>query len=372
MVLDISARKSLEAALQAERDRLDALLTNVGDAVMVTDPKGTIEYVNPGWERLNGYTAEEALGKTPRLIQSGHHPSDFYVDMWETINSGRTWRGEVVNLHKDGSFYDAALTITPVLSETSEVINFVGVLHDISSLKQLDRIKDQFVSDVSHELRTPLTNICLYLDLLKRTVNDPDRAARYLETLTRESERLTNLINDLLSLSSLTADAVAFEPITLDINHLLKGLVEDRSTLAASRGLNLTMAADESIPKITGDERMLTQVFNNLLTNAMNYTSDGGRISLRTYARSRTDRQWVVVEVEDNGLGIPPDEITMIFRRFYRGRASQNTSVAGTGLGLPICKEIIDRHNGRITVESDGVPGRDSRFFVWLPSSDEK
>lgn len=372
MVLDISARKSLEAALQAERDRLDALLTNVGDAVMVTDPKGTIEYVNPGWERLNGYTAEEALGKTPRLIQSGHHPPDFYVDMWETINSGRTWRGEVVNLHKDGSFYDAALTITPVLSETSEVINFVGVLHDISSLKQLDRIKDQFVSDVSHELRTPLTNICLYLDLLKRTVNDPDRAARYLETLTRESERLTNLINDLLSLSSLTADAVAFEPITLDINHLLKGLVEDRSTLAASRGLNLTMTADESIPKITGDERMLTQVFNNLLTNAMNYTSDGGRISLRTYARSRTDRQWVVVEVEDNGLGIPPDEITMIFRRFYRGRASQNTSVAGTGLGLPICKEIIDRHNGRITVESDGVPGRGSRFFVWLPSSEEK
>jgi len=210
------------------------------------------------------------------------------------------------------------------------------------------------------------------LDLLKRTVNDPDRAARYLETLTRESERLTNLINDLLSLSSLTADAVAFEPITLDINHLLKRLVEDRSTLAASRGLNLTLATDESIPNITGDERMLTQVFNNLLTNAMNYTSDGGRISLRTYTRSRADHKWVVVEVEDNGLGIPPDEITMIFRRFYRGRASKETSIAGTGLGLPICKEIIDRHNGRITVESDGVPGRGSRFFVWLLSSDEK
>lgn len=372
MMFDISARKSLEAALQTERDRLDALLTNVGDAIMVTDPNGIIEYVNPGWERLNGYSAEEALGQTPRLIQSGHHSEDFYTDMWEAINSGRTWRGEVVNLHKDGSFYDAALTITPVLNDAGEVINLVGVQHDISALKELDRIKDQFVSDVSHELRTPLTNICLYLDLLKRTRDDPDKTARYLETLTRESERLTNLINDLLSLSSLNADAVAFEPATLDIIQILKGLVEDRGPLAASRDLNLTLETDGEIPKLTGDERMLIQVFNNLLTNAMNYTSDGGRIALRAYKRTWAKRKWVVVEVEDNGLGIPPDEITMIFRRFYRGRASQKTSIPGTGLGLPICKEIIDRHNGRITVESDGVPGRGSRFFVWLPSLDNK
>jgi signal transduction histidine kinase len=117
---------------------------------------------------------------------------------------------------------------------------------------------------------------------------------------------------------------------------------------------------------------MLIQVFNNLLTNAMNYTSDGGRITLRAHKRSWAKRKWVVVEVEDNGLGIPPDEITMIFRRFYRGRASQKTSIPGTGLGLPICKEIIDRHNGRITVESDGVPGRGSRFSVWLPSLDNE
>ncbi|UCF61746.1 MAG: PAS domain S-box protein, partial [Anaerolineaceae bacterium] len=235
LVFDISERKSLEAALRAERDRLDALLTNIGDAVMVTDPNGMIEYVNQSWERLNGYSAEEALGETPRLIRSGNHSEDFYAEMWETITNGRTWRGEVVNARKDKTQYDAALTITPVLDESGKVINFVGVQHDISALKELDRIKSQFVSDVSHELRTPLTNIRLYLDLLGRSTEDPARVTRYLMTLSRESERLANLIDDLLSLSRLDAEAIPFKPTAVDINELLAGLVEDRHTLASNR-----------------------------------------------------------------------------------------------------------------------------------------
>ncbi|HEY42698.1 MAG TPA: GAF domain-containing protein [Anaerolineae bacterium] len=367
LVFDISERKALEAALRAERDRLDALLTNIGDAVMVTDRNGVIEYVNQSWERLNGYSAEEALGKTPSLIRSGHHSEDFYAEMWETITSGRTWRGEVLNARKDGTQYDAALTITPVLNESGKTINFVGVQHDISALKELDRIKSQFVSDVSHELRTPLTNIRLYLDLLGRSTEDPARVTRYLMTLSRESERLANLIDDLLSLSRLDAEAIPFQPTPVDINELLAGLVEDRHTLASKRGLDLTLEADSSLPPITGDERLITQVFTNLLTNAMNYTPDGGQIILRTGKKASAEGEWVVAEVVDTGLGIPPEEITMIFRRFFRGHASQVTAAAGTGLGLAICKEIIDRHNGRITVESDGVPGHGSRLLVWLP-----
>jgi PAS domain S-box-containing protein len=372
LVFDMSEQKILEAALQAERDRLDALLTNVGDAVMVTNPTGVIEYINPGWERLNGYSAGEALGKTPSIIQSGQHSEDFYADMWATITAGKTWRGEVINSRKDGTMYDAALTITPVRNELGAVINYVGVLHDISALKELDRIKSQFVSDVSHELRTPLTNIRLYLDLLSRATTDPAKTNRYLQTLSRESERLANLIDDLLSLSRLDAEAVPFEPTMVDINELLNGLVEDRNTLASKRGLELTIEDEKSLPPVTGDERLLTQVFTNLLTNAMNYTPDGGRITLRTSKRSSVEGDWVVAEVEDTGLGIPPDEITMIFRRFFRGQASQKTSAAGTGLGLSICKEIIERHKGRIAVESDGTPGTGSRFSVWLPYPDER
>jgi PAS domain S-box-containing protein len=368
-ILDISQQKALEAELQAERDRLDAMLTNVGDAVIVTDAEGTIEYVNPGWERLNGYSAGEALGKTPHIIQSGEHPPKFYVEMWRTISSGRTWRGEVVNCRKDGTHYDAALTIAPVLDDAGKVINYVGVQHDISALKEVDRLKSQFVSDVSHELRTPLTNIRLYLDLLARSPDDPVRSNRYLETLSRESERLASLIDDLLSLSRLDAEAVPFDPKPLDIESLLRALADDRKTMAAKRGINLSMDPHASSPMTVGDERLLSQVFTNLLTNAMNYTPDGGEIVLRTDELSEDGKTWVLVVVEDTGLGITQEELPMIFGRFFRGSASHATNAPGTGLGLAICKEIVERHSGRITVASEGIPGQGSCFTVWLPKA---
>jgi PAS domain S-box-containing protein len=371
-VLDISQQKQLEAALQAERDRLDALLTNIGDAVIVTDADGVIEYVNPGWERLNGYTTAEALGKKPSIIQSGEHPPQFYKQMWRTISSGRTWRGEVVNRHKDGTLYDAALTITPVMGEDGNVINYVGVQHDISALKEVDRLKSQFVSDVSHELRTPLTNIRLYLDLLAKTSNDPTRSTRYLETLSRESERLASLIDDLLSLSRLDAEAIPFDPKPLNLESLLKALAGDRKTMAAKRGIHLSMKPKAPSPITIGDERLLTQVFTNLLTNAMNYTPQGGEIVLRTDEIKKNGKFWVLAEVEDTGLGITSEEMPQIFGRFFRGSASQKTNAPGTGLGLAICKEIVDRHGGRITVESEGIPGRGSCFTVWLPRANHK
>ncbi len=368
-VLDISRQKNLEAALQAERDRLDVLLTNIGDAVMVTDTNGTIEYVNPGWERLSGYSRDEALGKRPNILKSGQHDEEFYSQMWETIRAGKTWRGDVVNCHQDGTLYDAALTITPVCNDAEEIISFVGVLHDISALKELDRLKSQFVSDVSHELRTPLTNIRLYLDLLQTRIDDPHKVREYLETLQRESERLANLIDDLLSLSRLDADAVPFVPVALDINEILTSLVRDRQNLAAKRGLDLRIETITKIPQVTGDARLLTQVFTNLLTNAMNYTPDGGTITLRARKRRQSGDDWVVAEVDDNGLGISPEEQKMIFRRFFRGSASKTTGAPGTGLGLSICMEILERHGGRITVESEGVPGKGSCFYIWLPAN---
>jgi PAS domain S-box-containing protein len=368
-VLDISRQKNLEAALQAERDRLDVLLTNIGDAVMVTDVNGTIEYVNPGWERLTGYPRDEALGRQPNILKSGQHDKEFYSQMWETIRTGKTWRGDVVNCHKDGTLYDAALTITPVCNDAGEVISFVSVLHDISALKELDRLKSQFVSDVSHELRTPLTNIRLYLDLLNTRMDDPNKVREYLETLQRESERLANLIDDLLSLSRLDADAVPFVPVALNINEILQSLVMDRQNLAAKRGLDLRIETMTNIPPVTGDARLLTQVFTNLLTNAMNYTSYGGTITLRARKRRESGDNWVIAEVDDTGLGISPEEQKMIFRRFFRGSASKTTGAPGTGLGLSICMEILERHGGRITVESEGIPGKGSCFYVWLPAN---
>ena len=367
LVLDISKRKALEAALQTERDRLHAILTNIGDAVMVTDIDGIIEYVNPAWERLNGYPAAEAAGENARLIRSGQHPPGFYAEMGETMDAGQQWVGEVVNRRKDGTLYDAAMTITPIKDDAGRVVTFVAVQHDISALKEIDRMKSQFVSDVSHELRTPLTNIRLYLDLLRGTA-DPERTTRYLETMDRESGRLAHLIDDLLSLSRLEAGTVNFNPAPTDLNPILRALADDRRALAANRGLQLTLECQDKLPQVMGDERLLTQVFTNLLTNALNYTPAGGKVVLRTRRRQAQGEEFVTAEVEDTGLGIPAEEQPLIFRRFFRGHASRKTSAAGTGLGLAICQEILEPHSGRIEVESEGVPGKGSLFTVWLPS----
>ncbi|MFQ5942250.1 MAG: GAF domain-containing protein [Anaerolineales bacterium] len=366
LVFDISERKALEAAVKAERDRLTAILANVGDAVFVMDREGGIEFVNAAWERLNGYEFSEAIGQTPKIIKSGHHTPEFYDSMWDTILSGETWTGEVVNKRKDGSTYEAVITVQSVLGAEGETINLVGVEHDISALKEVDRLKSQFVSDVSHELRTPLTNIRLYLDLLE-TTDDHAKTERYLETLTRESERLANLIDDLLSLSRLEAGATPFNPESVDVGELLLALVEDRRSLAASRGLELYMESDTSLPKVYVDRRLMSQVFTNLLTNAMHYTPEGGHITVRSTVPRGKGNGWVTAVIEDSGIGILPDEQPLIFGRFYRGHAGESSGEAGTGLGLAICKEIADLHGGRITVESKGYEGKGSKFTVWLP-----
>jgi signal transduction histidine kinase len=276
----------------------------------------------------------------------------------------------MINRRKDGSRYDAGLTITPIVDPTGKVINFVGVLYDISVLKELDRLKSQFVSDVSHELRTPLTNILLYLDLLAST-DDREKTARYLRTLSRESDRLAHLIDDLLSLSRLESGSTPFEAAPVDVNRLLSSLALDRHNLAASQGLMIELDCQEQAPMALGDEHLLVQVFTNLLTNAMNYTQTGGRITLSTRALREDGKAWLVAAVEDTGLGIPIDEQLMIFRRFFRGTASEVTGAPGTGLGLAICRQIAERHGGRITVESDGIAGHGTRFTLWLPIAGE-
>ena len=154
----------------------------------------------------------------------------------------------------------------------------------------------------------------------------------------------------------------------MDLNQLLNSLVEDRTSLANRQGLELVIELEEGLPTIAGDERLLGQIFTNLLTNAMNYTHEGGEIQIRSRRGDHQGREGVVIEVEDTGLGITPDEQSDIFKRFFRGDASRSTGAPGTGLGLAICEEIAQRHGGFISVESAGVPGQGSLFAVWLPS----
>jgi signal transduction histidine kinase len=228
-------------------------------------------------------------------------------------------------------------------------------------LQEVDRAKDQFVSNVNHELRTPLANIKLYLSLLER--GRPEKHGEYLQTLHREQSRLEKMIEDLLDLSRLDLGVTRIESAPLSLDPLLRQLVADRLNLAIERGLTLEYQSVEDLPLVLIDPERLTEVMTNLITNAINYTPGGGRVVVQAELRS-TDERWVTLTVRDTGPGISAKDLPHLFDRFYRGEAGRQASAPGTGLGLAISREIVDRMGGRITVES--APGQGAAFSVWL------
>jgi PAS domain S-box-containing protein len=353
------------AEIRSQQARTQAILDALGEGVVVTDVNGAVQYVNPALEALCGYTTEQILGQNPRIWQSGQTPIEVYQAMWKEILAGNVWRGEIVNKRQDGSLYQASVTIAPLSTgKDGQLSGFVGIQHDITRLKELDRLKSEFVSNVSHELRTPLANIKLYLNLLER--GKPEKHGQYVEVLRREELRLEHLIEGLLALSRMDLNKVNLQRTMVDIEALAMRLVADRKALAVEKGLELTCKVSPGdLPPVSADEMMISQVLTNLLSNAMNYTPESGTIAVRVATRQVEDQSWVTVDVEDNGVGMAPEDMEHLFERFYRGSAAQQTGAQGTGLGLAICQEIIQRHKGCISAESS--PGAGSTFTVWLP-----
>jgi signal transduction histidine kinase/DNA-binding response OmpR family regulator len=273
-----------------------------------------------------------------------------------------------------------------VAERTAELTLQEGALRAANErLKELDQLKNQFISNVSHELRTPLTNIMLYLDLLDH--GRPEKREKYMATLHREAALLRRLIEDLLHLSRLDLDRVRPHLESVDVNELVTLLVDDRTALFTSRSLTLQVQPTPGLPPIQADPRMLTQILTNLMTNAMNYTPAGGRVTVSTGLIDGGDEApddapaeaspgsssaalhvcWIVLSVSDTGNGIAAVDRDRVFDRFYRGQAARQSGTPGTGLGLAISQELAARHGGRITLASQ--EGLGCTFTVWLPAA---
>ena len=237
----------------------------------------------------------------------------------------------------------------------------VELIEANEQLKQLDRLKDEFVTNVNHELRTPLTNIVMYLDLLH--TRGAQSLERYLPVLRRESKRLTQLIEDMLTLSRLEQGQMAFEPKA----HILDGLISEVFQVVEARikakSLFFWHEPNVQIPPVMVDAAQMVRVFTNLIGNAVAYTPARGRIECQVqWAKDST--RYVEVLIRNSDTLIPPEEITHLFERFYRGKVGRDSGEAGTGLGLAICQEIVARHGGHITVESNVLEGTSFRLFL--------
>jgi PAS domain S-box-containing protein len=227
-------------------------------------------------------------------------------------------------------------------------------------LRLLSRAKDDFVSNVSHELRTPLTSLTLRYRLLEK---HPEQIEKHIEVIKRETVRLTQIIDDLLSLSRLDQRRVIMRPVPVNLNELIEHYVMDRTLLFNDKGLSLDFEPETNLPQMVADRGLLGQVLSIFLTNASNYTPYGGHVVVRTHSAP----QGMGFSVSDTGPGISPDDQAKLFTRFFRGKAGRQSGAPGTGLGLAIAKEIVEMHGGNIEVVSAGVPEQGTTFTVWLP-----
>jgi two-component system phosphate regulon sensor histidine kinase PhoR len=248
-----------------------------------------------------------------------------------------------------------------------QVLGTVIVLHDVTRLYELNRLKSEFVSNVTHELRTPLTSIKMYVNLLQR--GRPERRPAYIETLRRETWRLERLVEDLLTISRFDMGTAQVKQRPVDLNRALAMLVQDRQALAVERGIVLRGQWSPAMPGTLGDEPLIVQAIGNLISNAMAYTPRGGCVVVRTDPETTNGRTWAAVRVSDTGPGIASSELDHVFERFFRGAAAHALNVPGTGLGLAIVKEIVDRHGGQVRVASDD--GEGTTFTALFPTGDQ-
>jgi GAF domain-containing protein/two-component sensor histidine kinase len=377
--VELEARVAQRTAeIRQQQKRTEAILRSVADAVIVFDLSGQVVMTNPAARRLfDAHDLDMDLGTrvgqlVARALDNGQAdssnlrgqslasdglpmPANTGPDATDIIELGR-----VVLQAK------AARVV-----EDNEVLGSVVILRDISQLRELDRMKDVFVSNVSHELRTPLANLRLYLSLLKR--GRPERRADYLDVMDREIHRLSRLIDDLLQISRLESERRDERPQTRVVVHLesvIDSVVQQNAARAENQHKELLCEYETyPLPPILGDVDQLIRALTNLVSNAINYTPEGGRVTIRSRV-AQTHPESVIIEVIDTGIGIPKQDLPTIFERFRRG-SNVSAATPGTGLGLAIIKEIIELHHGTIEVESEESQGSLFRLSLPLPASNQ-
>jgi PAS domain S-box-containing protein len=378
-IFDVTERWTAEN----ERLKLASIVESSDDAIMAASVDGRLSSWNSGAERVFGYTAEEIIGK-PIAVLAPPGKEDEQQSLFEQITAGQaTAHLETVRRRKDGALIDVSFTFSPLRDASGAVIGASAIAHDITErrsaeaererllleladqnerLRELDRLKDEFVALVSHELRTPLTSIRGYLELVLEEEAGAltDEQRQFLGVVERNAHRLLALVGDLLFLAQVEAGKLSLELGAVDLSAIAAESVETARPLAEERDITLTLATGP-LALIAGDHARLAQLLDNLISNGVKFTPPGGRVDVRV----KGQRGKAVIEVRDTGMGIPSEEQHHLFERFFRTAKATEQAIPGTGLGLAISKAIVDAHRGQITVAS--ADGGGTTFRISLP-----
>ena len=363
-LVEVTELKIAGQAIAALSRQNKMILDSVGDGILGIDRNGVIISGNPAAAAMLGRPSDDLTGH--RLEQyivpppDGHDSKDCPVHA--ALRDGtRQTSDEYLFSRADGSTFPADFTANSMLDETGATIGAVVTFRDITQKFEVDRLKSQFVSTVSHELRTPLTSIRGSLGLLNSGLLGPvsEKGRRMLEIAVSNTDRLVRLINDILDLERLSSGAIALEKQTIDVTQLMQEAVDVIKPLADAAGVSILNSP--FLGSIVADHDRMMQTLTNLLSNAVKFSPSGSTVSLSADSAGSTLR----FRIADRGRGIPPGKLESIFERFQQVDASDSRDKGGTGLGLPICRSIVQQHGGRIWAES--VFGQGSTFYFTMP-----
>ncbi|NVJ91836.1 MAG: PAS domain S-box protein [Methylocystaceae bacterium] len=361
--------QDLEKALNGAR-LLGEVVKQSGTSTIITDAKGKIQYINPAFTQINGYTPAEVYGKTPGILNSGLQDAAFYQDMWTTINSGKIWSGTLQNARKNGEVYWVRLKIAPVTNEQGLITNFVGIETDISEFieakekaERANKAKSEFLSSMSHELRTPLNAINGFAQLLemdRQTVLTPKQSG-HIEQIKNAGAHLLELIDEILDLARVESGKMAFHFEDVDTRVMLKECIGLSSASYNQLNVVIVDKTARNLPALHTDSTRVKQVFLNLISNAKKYNVENGTV----YLESKVLEDGMLrLMVRDTGPGIPPKYQSQLFKPFSR-LGAEKSNIEGTGIGLVLTKQIVEEMQGRIGFES--TMGVGTTFWVDFP-----
>lgn len=395
---DRLARKRAEEQLR----KLSMAVEQSPVITVIADTNGNIEYVNPRFTRITGYAFEEVVGRNPKILKSGEHPEAFYRELWKTIMAGVEWWGEFYNKKKDGSYYWELASIMPIKDDNGMITHFLKVSEDITPrkrmeeamakdrssladrvLKQADelsranaeltrsvRLKDEFLAIMSHELRTPL-NVILgmteaLLDEVYGSMNERQLGA--LRRVDENGRHLLALILDILDLSEIGAGKMDLEPAIVPVEPVCQASLRFLHQAARKKQLKISTVFDSAVTTMYADERRVKQALVHLLSNAIKFTPEGGRIGLDV--GQDPVKQVICFTIWDTGIGIAREDLERLFLPFTQLDSTLTRRYEGMGVGLSLVYHIVAMHGGSVKVESNVNSG--SRFTISFPALPEK
>ncbi len=337
---------------------MDTILSSMFEGIMVTNAREEIVLMNPALRKMFMIDADP----TGKKILDTLRNSAVQKIVDQLLLQNAKFINEKITISQPEEKFIEINGVS--LTSHNQVEGCVLVFHDLTEIRRLERIRQDFVANVSHELRTPVASITGYTEtLLDGALDDKTHAREFIETIHADGNRLANLIDDLLDLSKIESGKMDMVFLPLELKPIVQRVIGILDQSARDKSLAVSNEISDSLSRVLADEKRLSQVLLNLLDNALKYTPAGGSIKIN----ARATEKYIQVDISDTGIGIPAEDLTRIFERFYRVDKARSRELGGTGLGLSIVRNIISAHGGEVWVRSDY--GRGSIFSFTLPKA---